>query len=211
MSGATVAVRVLTAEEAYACSPALADVLIDCVEGGASVSFMAPLARAKAEAFWRGVAEGVARRGRVLLVAEDGAAVLGTVQLILEQPENQPHRADLAKMLVLRRARRRGIGGMLMEAAEAAARVAGKTLLVLDTASGDAERLYDRMGWTRVGVVPGYALWPDGRPCATAYYYKSLSIFQQGDAAGLAGSEGVSLSTVCSGQNVAGFIVPEAS
>ena len=128
--------------------------------------------------FWRGVADGVAAGGRALLVAEDASdsALLGTVQVVLAQPENQPHRGDVAKMLMHRRARRRGIGGLLMRAAEDAARAAGKTLLVLDTATGsDAERLYQRMGWIQVGVVPGYALWPDGRPCATTYYYRSLA------------------------------------
>src|SRR5580692_10860889 len=99
----------------------LAEVLIDCVDGGASVSFMHPLPRAKALAFWRGVALGVTRGERALLVAEDGEGVIGTVQLILHQPENQPHRADLSKMLVHRRARRRGVGVALLRAAEAAA------------------------------------------------------------------------------------------
>jgi len=154
----------------------LADVLIDCVAGGASVSFLHPLSPAKAEAFWRTVAGGVARGERVLLVAEDVAgAVVGTVQVLTNQPENQPHRGDIAKMLVHRRARRRGIGALLMREAEAAAHAAGKTLLVLDTASGDAQRLYERMSWTRVGIVPFYALWPDGRPCPTTYYYKQLN------------------------------------
>ena len=154
----------------------LSDVLIDCVEGGASVSFMLPMTRAKAEAFWRGVAAGVARGERVVVVAEDETgAIVGTAQIILDQPENQPHRGDLAKMLVHRRARRRGIGALLLEAAERSAREAGKTLLVLDTASDDAERLYARGGWQRVGVIPNYALLPDGPPCATIYFYKALS------------------------------------
>src|SRR5579859_6480826 len=152
----------------------LADVLIDCVEGGASVSFMSPLRADKAMAFWRHVAEGVARGERALLVAEDAGGIVGTVQLILEQPENQPHRADLAKMLVHRRARRRGAGAAVMRAAEELARELGKTLLVLDTASGDAERLYARHGWVRVGVVPGYALWPLGGPCDTTFFYRIL-------------------------------------
>ncbi|MGQ2978651.1 MAG: GNAT family N-acetyltransferase [Polaromonas sp.] len=153
---------------------ALADLLIDCVDGGASVSFMAPLAPAKALDFWRTVADGAARGERVLLVAEDGQGICGTVQLILAQPENQPHRADVAKMLVHRRARRQGLGAALMQAAEQAAREAGKTLLVLDTASAEAERLYARQGWQRVGVIPGYALLPTGEPCDTAYFYKVL-------------------------------------
>jgi GNAT superfamily N-acetyltransferase len=153
----------------------LSDVLIDCVEGGASVSFMLPMTRAKAEAFWRGAAASVARGERVVLAAEDAAGtIVGTAQVILHQPENQPHRGDLAKMLVHRRARRHGVGAALLAAAERAAIDAGKTLLVLDTASDDAERLYARGGWQRCGHVPDYALFPDGRPCATTFYYKFL-------------------------------------
>jgi GNAT superfamily N-acetyltransferase len=153
----------------------LSDVLIDCVEGGASVSFMLPMSRAKAEAFWRGAAASVARGERVVLAAEDETgAIIGTAQIILAQPENQPHRGDLAKMLVHRRARRRGVGGKLLAAAERSALDAGKTLLVLDTASDDAERLYARQGWQRCGVIPNYALLPDGTPCATTYFFKSL-------------------------------------
>ena len=153
---------------------ALARVLIDCVEGGASVSFMHPLPLEKALAFWRRVADDVARGARNLLVAEDASGIVGTVQLVLEQPENQPHRADLSKMLVHRRARRRGVGDALIRAAEDAARHCGKSLLVLDTASGDAERLYARMGWTLVGAVPDYALWPRTGLCATNFYYRRL-------------------------------------
>ena len=152
----------------------LSDVLIDCVEGGASVSFMLPMTRAKAETFWRNAAAGVARGERVVLSAEDETGIVGTVQIILAQPENQPHRGDLAKMLVHRRARRRGIGEALLVAAERSALDAGKTLLVLDTASDDAERLYARQGWQRCGIIPNYALLPDGRPCATTYFFKSL-------------------------------------
>ena len=153
----------------------LSDVLIDCVEGGASVSFMLPMTRAKADAFWRGVSASAARGERVVLAAEDATGeIIGTAQIILEQPENQPHRGDLAKMLVHRRARRRGVGAALLAAAERSALDAGKTLLVLDTASDDAERLYGRNGWQPCGQVPGYALLPDGRPCATTFFYKFL-------------------------------------
>jgi GNAT superfamily N-acetyltransferase len=170
------AVRALSPAEAALRVGDLAEVLIDCVEGGASVSFMAPLARERAEAFWRGVAEGVAAGERVLLVAEEGGEVVGTVQLALRTPENQPHRADLAKMLVRRRARRLGVGATLLRAAEDAARRAGRTLLVLDTVTGsDAERLYERGGWTRVGVIPDYALWPTGGLCPTTVFYKRLA------------------------------------
>src|SRR2546430_16246394 len=146
---------------------ALADVLIDCVDGGASVSFMHPFTRDRAIAFWRNVAAGVASGKRALLIAEDQLGLCGTVQLIFDLPENQPHRADLAKMLVHRRARRRGLGAALMRAAESTARECGKTLLVLDTGSGDAERLYERMGWVRVGGIRGYALLPRGGLCDT--------------------------------------------
>jgi GNAT superfamily N-acetyltransferase len=153
----------------------LCDVLIDCVEGGASVSFMLPISRAKAEAFWRRAAASVARRERIVLAAEDGdGAIVGTVQVLLDQPENQPHRGDLAKMLVHRRARRLGVGAALLEAAERSALEAGRTLLVLDTASDEAERLYVRGGWQRCGKIPHYALMPDGAPCATTIYYKFL-------------------------------------
>jgi GNAT superfamily N-acetyltransferase len=153
---------------------ALSDVLIDCVEGGASVSFMLPLSRTKAAEFWREVAASVLRRERLLLVTEDQVGIVGTVQIIWAQPENQPHRADLAKMLVHRRARRQGIGAALLRAAERAAFDAGKNLLVLDTASGDAERLYARRGWQRCGVIPGYALLPAGGLCDTTVFYRAL-------------------------------------
>lgn len=155
---------------------ALAEVLIDCVDGGASVSFMHPLPIERALAFWRDVAAGVARGERALLVAEDAAgAIVGTVQLLLAQPDNQPHRADIAKMLVHRGARRQGVAEMLMRAAERLAEQQGKTLLVLDTVTGgDAERLYERLGWQRCGVIPGYALWPHGGLCATTIFFRPL-------------------------------------
>jgi GNAT superfamily N-acetyltransferase len=154
---------------------ALADVLIDCVEGGASVSFMLPLTRDRALAFWRRVAADVTAGTRVLLVAEDADGICGTVQLVFDLPENQPHRGDLAKMLVHRRARRQGLGEALMRAAEATAVDCGKTLLVLDAVTkGDAARLYERLGWVRVGDVPNFALYPDGGYCSTTYYYRDL-------------------------------------
>lgn len=173
-------IRRLEAGEAVERIAALSAVLIDCVEGGASVGFMAPLGRERVDSFWRNVAEGVAAGLRLLLVAEDQTSgeIVGTVQVVFGQPENQPHRADVSKLLVRRSARGRGLGGNLVRAAEEAARGAGKTLLVLDTVTGsDAERLYRRLGWTRVGVVPGYALMPDGELCATTIFYKALSPF----------------------------------
>jgi GNAT superfamily N-acetyltransferase len=151
-------------------------VLVDCVEGGASVGFMLPIEPARAESFWTRMLASSERGERIVLVPEerDTGAVVGTVQVILDAPENQPHRGEIAKMLVHRRARRRGIGAALMRAAELAAVAAGKTLLVLDTANPDAERLYQRLGWQRVGVVPRYALWPDGGFSPTTFYYKDL-------------------------------------
>ena len=153
---------------------ALAALMIDVVEGGASIGFMLPIDAARAEAFWRRIGAGVDGGERVLFVADDGAGIVGTVQLVVEQPENQPHRADVAKMMVANRARRHGIGAALMQAAEQEARARGKTLLVLDTASADAERLYARLGWQRCGTVPGYAQLPQGGPCDTTYFYRVL-------------------------------------
>jgi GNAT superfamily N-acetyltransferase len=158
----------------------LTDILLDCVNGGASVSFMAPLARDKARAFWDAVITGASRGDRTLLIAEDqpehqAPQIQGTVQLLLATPENQPHRADVAKLLVHRRARRTGVGEALMHAVEDAALTAGRTLLVLDTVTGSpAERLYTRLGWHRLGVIPNYALWPTGGFCDTTYFYKTL-------------------------------------
>jgi GNAT superfamily N-acetyltransferase len=154
----------------------LCDVLIDCVEGGASVSFMLPMTRAKAERYWRDVAASLARGERALVIAEDPDGILGTAQAIWAEPENQPHRADVAKMLVRRRARRLGVGAAVLAAAEHAARDAGRTLLVLDTASPEAERLYERGGWRRAGAVPKYALMPDGSFCGTVFFYKDLAV-----------------------------------
>ncbi|HEY1064504.1 MAG TPA: GNAT family N-acetyltransferase [Pirellulales bacterium] len=155
----------------------LADVLIDCVAGGASVGFMLPITRERALAFWRPVLAAAARGERIVLVAEDSATneVVGTVQVVLSMPDNQPHRADVAKMQVHRKARRRGLGERLMRAAEKAARDAGKTLLVLDTVTdSDADRLYTRLGWRRVGEIPNFALWPHGGYCSTTFFYREL-------------------------------------
>ncbi|MCW5734742.1 MAG: GNAT family N-acetyltransferase [Enhydrobacter sp.] len=137
---------------------------------------MLPLTHERARAFWLGLADSVAQCRRLLFVASDSGGIVGTVQVVLDQPENQPHRADIAKMQVHRRGRRAGIGAALMRAAEDGARAAGKTLLVLDTVTGgDAERLYQRLGWTRVGVIPDYALWPHGGSCATTIYYRRIA------------------------------------
>jgi GNAT superfamily N-acetyltransferase len=153
----------------------LAELLIDCIDGGAGVSFLHPLSPDRAQAFWRDVAADVTADGRAVLVAEDEHGIAGTVQLVLAQPENQPHRADLSKMLVHRRARRRGLGAALLRAAEVTARECGKSLLVLDTNTGsDAERLYARSGWVRVGEIPDFSVQPRGGLRATTVFYKKV-------------------------------------
>ncbi len=169
-----VVLRHLGADEVGGCAAQLADLLLDCVEGGASVNFMHPMARATALRFWTGVADSCARGERTLLVAEDERGIVGSVQLITAMPENQPHRAEVAKLLVHRRARGAGVGQRLMQAVEETARAQHKTVLVLDTASATAERLYERLAWRRVGTVPDYALMPDGALCATTFFYKHL-------------------------------------
>jgi len=153
----------------------LCDVLIDCVEGGASVNFMLPMTRAKAEAFWTSAAASLERGERAIVVAEVDGQIAGTAQAVWAPQENQPHRADIAKMLVRRNARRHGVGALVLAAAERAASEAGKTLLMLDTASPEAERLYERGGWQRVGTVPKFALMPDGPFCSTVFFYKDLA------------------------------------
>ncbi len=153
----------------------LADVLVDCVEGGASVSFMSPFSRDSALGFFRKVERSVAAGDTVLLAARLDGTIVGTVQLGLDTPPNQPHRADIKKMLVHRSARGRGIGAALMAEVEQEARRHGRWLLVLDTVPGEnGHRLYLRTGWTQSGIVPDYALFPDGRPCDTAFMWKRL-------------------------------------
>jgi GNAT superfamily N-acetyltransferase len=169
-------IRRLTAAEGRECLSALAGVLHDCVEGGASVSFIAPFSKAAAESFFERVVEGVEAGDRILFAAFADSQLVGTVQVLTATPPNQPHRADIAKLLVLRSARGNGVASRLMQAAEESSRSAGKTLLVLDTVTGgDAERLYLRLGWNRVGLIPRYALFPNGTYCDTTVFWKSLS------------------------------------
>lgn len=150
-------------------------ILADCVEGGASVGFMAPFAPADAEPFWRSVAAAVGRGEVLLFVAEVEGRVVGTVQIGFALKPNQPHRADLMKLLVHRDARGRGLSKLLMQAAETEAARRGRSLLVLDTATGEpAEALYEKLGWQRSGVIPDYALFPDGRYCDTTVFYKRI-------------------------------------
>jgi ribosomal protein S18 acetylase RimI-like enzyme len=170
-----VEIRRLTAEAGHQYLGEFAEILLDCVAGGASVSFMASLSKPEATSFFEKVLDGVQRGGRILLAAFVDSKLVGTVQVITAMPPNQSHRADVAKLLVLRSARGQGLGRRLMEAAEDASRLAGKTLLVLDTAAGDtAEKLYMRTGWTRAGVIPKYAMYPDGTFGDTTIFWKQL-------------------------------------
>ncbi|MCP9485498.1 MAG: GNAT family N-acetyltransferase [Gaiellaceae bacterium MAG52_C11] len=168
-------IRRLDGAELHEQLDGFAAVLHDCVDGGASVSYMAPFSHEDARRAFEGFAAEVEEGNRLLLAAFADGRLVGTVQVILVLPPNQPHRAEIAKLLVQRSARGRGIAKLLMERAEAEARAEGKTLLVLDAVTGDtAARLYERMGWNTVGVVPGYALYPDGRPCDTTFFFKTL-------------------------------------
>ncbi len=169
-------ILVLTPGQALARRDALIELLIDAVEGGASVNFVRPMTPAKAAAWWAGALASHARGERLILTAEAGRRVDGTVQLVPAPQENQPHRADLAKMLVHRRARRQGLGAALLRAAEDQAERLGRTLLTLDTEAGSAgERLYAKLGWTSFGRVPGYALGADSeRREAATFFYREL-------------------------------------
>lgn len=169
-------IRLLSAVAARAVSTDLCDVLVDCVNGGASVGFMQPYGPTDAAVYWQGVADAVESGAMLLLVAEIEGKVVGTVQVGAAQMPNQPHRGDLKKLLVHRSARGKGLARLLMEAAEREAARLGKTLLVLDTATGsEAEAIYPRLGWQRVGVIPDYAMWPEGGLCDTTFFYKRIS------------------------------------
>lgn len=165
---------VLDANAAKAAIGELADVLADCVQGGASVSFMLPYGRDDAATFFEKVAASVARGETILIAAKLDGRIVGTVQLGIDMPPNQPHRGDIKKLLTHRSARGRGIGAALMARAEAEAKARGRTLLVLDTAGDEAERLYVRAGWQRVGVIPDYAMWPGGGFCDTTFFWKRV-------------------------------------
>ncbi len=169
-------IRLLSAVEARTVLPDLCDVLADCVNGGASVGFMQPYGTADALPYWQGVADSVESGATLLFVALSEGRVVGTVQVGAAQMPNQPHRGDLKKLLVHSSARGRGLARLLMETAEREAVRIGKTLLVLDTATGsDAEAIYPRLGWQRVGVVPDYAMWPEGGLCDTTIFYKRIA------------------------------------
>jgi GNAT superfamily N-acetyltransferase len=168
-------VRMVDAQALRAVRPRLCEILIDCVEHGASVGFLAPLDVAEADAYWRRVERAVGERRCVLLVAELPDDVLaGTVQLDVDTLPNQPHRATVSKLLVHTESRRRGVGEVLMAALERVALDAGRWLLTLDTATPEAARLYEQMRWTPAGAIPKYALNPDGTLTATTFYWKEL-------------------------------------
>src|SRR2546423_10264605 len=170
----SVEIIVLDAAAAKAAIGELADVLVDCVAGGASVSFMLPFGREDAAAYLEKVIASVARNETALIAAKLDGRIVGSVQLGLDMPPNQPHRADIKKLLVHRSARNHGIGAELMVRAEAEAKARGRTLLVLDTAGAQADRLYVRSGWQRAGVVPDYAMWPTGGFCDTTFFWKRV-------------------------------------
>jgi acetyltransferase len=154
----------------------LCALLRDAVEGGASVGFLVPVREEEMTTFWQGVVADVRAGTRIVLIARAGGRIVGSVQLALAGKPNSRHRAEVQKLLVLRTQRRKGLGSALMNAAEDAARSAGRSLLVLDTSSsGNALGLYDRCGYTKVGVIPRYATDPDGPLIDTAIYYKELT------------------------------------
>lgn len=168
-------IRIADADTVRAAVPDLCEVLADCINGGASLGFMLPFAPDDAAAYWHDIAGQVEAGGIILALAENAEKVVGTVQVGLATKPNQPHRGDLIKLLVHRSARGLGLSRRLMEAVEAEAARRGRTLLVLDTATGsDAERIYPRFGWQRVGIIPDYALWPQGGFCDTTLFYKRI-------------------------------------
>jgi GNAT superfamily N-acetyltransferase len=165
----------LVGPDLRASTGALGEILCQCVNAGASVSFMLPFSPADGQAFFEKVADSVDRGERILLAATLDGKIAGTVQVLLAMPPNQPHRGEIAKLLVGPSFRRHGIARQLMIEAELAASRAGKTLLLLDTCQGDsAEPLYRSLGWTELGVVPDYALYPDGRLVGTVFFWKRI-------------------------------------
>ena len=170
------AIEALSAESARALEPALAALLKDSVDGGASVGFLPPLDTEEAGRYWQGVLAAIERGSRLLWVARDpDGAITGTIQLDLETRPNGTHRAEVMKLMVHSASRRRGIGRALMLAAEEEARRRGRTTLVLDTRHGDpSEALYRSLGWERAGVIPRYARSADGALDPSAFYYRLL-------------------------------------
>jgi GNAT superfamily N-acetyltransferase len=156
--------------------PGLAALMVEAVAGGASIGFMAGFDQACALAWWRGRLAAAAQGEVQILVALDDGGIIGSVSLLPAAMPNQPHRADIAKMMVAKRTRGRGVGAALLTAVEALAVAQGRTTLVLDTISGSAAaRLYERAGWEKVGDIPAYALMPDGEMAPTTFYTKRLA------------------------------------
>jgi GNAT superfamily N-acetyltransferase len=171
-----VEVVVLSAAEAEGALAGLADLLSDCVAGGASLGYMSGITRREAEGFWRTTIIDVGRSGTILFAARSDSGVVGCVLLQPISKPNQPHRADVAKLLVISHARRLGVASRLMERLEEHALRTGRWLLTLDTATGsEAEHFYRQRGYQRAGVIPGYCLMPDGRLSGTTFYYKQLT------------------------------------
>lgn len=176
MNQTFVEIRLLSEVEALERVDDLTAILADCIADNASVGFMQSFTASDGQAYWRSVAAGVGRAEVLLYGAFVAGQLLGTVQIGFALKPNQPHRADLMKLLVHRRARKRGLSRRLMAAAEEGAASAGRWLLVLDTAKGEfAEQLYERLGWQRSGIIPDYALFPDGGYCDTVVFYKTVS------------------------------------
>lgn len=174
-SARRITVRSIDADEIGTLRDDLSRVLIKCVEAGASVSFMQPMTMTKAAVFWDHVRADAAAGNRVVIVAEMSGRLVGTAQLVFGLPENQPHRADVAKVLVRPDARRLGVGRALMTAIEREAVRIGRTLLVLDTVTGRAgDGLYRSLAWQEAGTIPNYALLPEGGLCSTTFFYKNL-------------------------------------
>jgi GNAT superfamily N-acetyltransferase len=176
-SVAQVPITRVPAEGFAAAVPQLAEVLVDAVEGGASVGFVLPFAAGEAQRWWATVELGVSEGRTLLWVARDEAGIVGTIQLKLERGyPNGRHRAEVSKLLVHRRGRGRGLGRALLGVAERAAADHGCTLVVLDTQTGSpAERLYRSAGWTELGVMPEHAADPWGELRPTTYFYKLLA------------------------------------
>lgn len=168
-------VRCLSADELSLHMDDLCEVLSDCVNGGASVGFMLPFTPEDGRDYWAGVQESVRVGHTIIAVAEHEGRVVGTVQVGLAQKPNQPHRGDLMKLLVHRSARGLGLSRLLMACVEQEAARHGRTLLVLDTATGsEAEAIYPRFGWEKAGIIPDYALWPQGGFCGSTFFYKRI-------------------------------------
>ncbi|MGO4706045.1 N-acetyltransferase family protein [Microvirga sp. 2MCAF38] len=165
----------LDAKAAEADRAQLAETLADCVAGGASVSFMWPFTVEDAHRWWGNVIDKVGAGDTVLFGAYVDGVLSGTVQLGLDCPPNQRHRGDVKKLLVHRRARGRGVAGQLMLTLEQEAKNRNLSLITLDTVTGSyAERLYGELGWTKAGIIPNFAMWPDGRLCDATVFWKAL-------------------------------------